>query len=581
MPNAGTIPSEASKSVCTYTLLSNGTELSRTYQVLSITVNKEVNRIPSATIIVVDGEASKQTFAISSTGDFEPGKEIEIKAGYKGTEETIFKGIVIKHGIKIRDKTSALIVECKDKAVKMSVICKNKYYKDVKDSDVIEQLIDQYSLDKDVAATQVQQKELVQFNTTDWDFLMCRVDANGLLCMPSDGKVTVAKPDFSSGSVLTVQFGSTVHDFDAEIDARLQFSGVKAVAWSQSDQAVDTLDAADPGVPETGNLSASTLSNVIGTDEFQLIHSGSLDQQELQQWADAKLLRQRMAKIRGRVTADGTSAVTPGKMIHIDGVGDRFVGDVYVTAVRQEIQKGNWLTTMQFGVDPEWFAQSYEVQQPMAGALLPAIQGLQIGIVTKLESDPDGENRIQVRVPVIDTNDDGIWSRVCTLDAGNNRGTFFLPEIGDEVIVGFINNDPRHAVILGMLNSSKNPAALTAADKNDQKGYTSRSGMKMIFDDDKKSIDIETPAGNKVLISEDQKTIQLTDQNGNKITMDKDGIKIESIKDLTLKSPNEFNASGMNATLKADSQATFKGGSGAEVSSGGSTAVKGSVVQIN
>ena len=132
-----------------------------------------------------------------------------------------------------------------------------------------------------------------------------------------------------------------------------------------------------------------------------------------------------------------------------------------------------------------------------------------------------------------------------------------------------------------MLNSSKNPAALTAADKNDQKGYTSRSGMKMIFDDDKKSIDIETPAGNKVLISEDQKTIQLTDQNGNKITMDKDGIKIESIKDLTLKSPNEFNASGMNATLKADSQATFKGGSGAEVSSGGSTAVKGSVVQIN
>ncbi len=581
MPNEGTIPSEASKSVCTYTLLSAGTALSRTYQVLSITVNKEVNRIPSATLIIVDGEASKQTFAISNTGDFEPGKEIEIKAGYKGTEETIFKGIVIKHGIKIRQSSSVLIVDCKDKAVKMTTICKNKYFKDVKDSDVIEQLIGTYGLDKDIAATDLQHKELVQYNTTDWDFLMCRVDTNGLLCMPNDGKITVAKPDFSSASALTVQYGTTVHDLDAEIDARLQFTGVKATGWSQSDQAVDTVDAADPGVPEAGNLTASTLSGVIGGDEFLLTHSGSLVEQELQQWANSKLLRHRMGKVRGRVTTDGTSAILPGKMIQINGVGDRFAGNLYVTAIRHEIQKGNWLTTMQFGVEPEWFAQTYEVEQPSAGALIPAIQGLQIGIVTKLESDPDGENRIQVRIPVIDTQDDGIWSRVCTLDAGNNRGTFYLPEIGDEVIVGFINNDPRHAVTLGMVNSSKNPAALTAADKNDEKGYTSRSGMKMIFNDDKKTIDIETPAGNKFLISEDEKAIKMTDQNGNKFTMDKDGIKLESIKDIVLKSQNDFNASGLNATLKADTQATLKGGSGAELSSGGSTAVKGSMVQIN
>jgi Rhs element Vgr protein len=581
MPNEGTIPSGGSKSVCTYTLLSGGNEVSRTYQVLSITVSKEVNRIPTATLIIVDGEASKQTFAISNTSDFEPGKEIEIKAGYSSNEETIFKGIVIKHGIKVRKSSSVLVIECKDKAVKMTVICKNKYFKDVKDSDVIEQLIDSYGLDKDVATTNLSHKELVQYNTTDWDFLMCRADVNGLLCIPNDGKVTVAKPDFSSSSVLTVQYGSTVHDLDAEIDARLQFSGVKATGWSQSQQGVDTVDAADPAVPETGNLTASTLANITGSTDFQLIHSGNLVEQELQQWANAKLLKQRMAKIRGRITCDGTSAVTPGKMIHIDGVGDRFAGNIFVTAVRQEIQKGNWLTSMQFGVEPEWFAQSYEVEQPPAGAMVPAIEGLQIGIVTKLESDPDGENRIQVRIPVIDTADDGIWSRVCTLDAGNNRGTFYLPEIGDEVIVGFINNDPRHAVILGMVNSSKNPAALTAADKNDEKGYTSRSGMKMIFNDDKKSLDIETPAGNKFTISEDDKSIKMVDQNGNKFTMDKDGIKLESIKDIVFKAQNDFNGSGVNATLKADSQATMKGGSGAELSSGGSTAVKGSMVQIN
>ncbi len=582
MPNERTIPSEASKSVCTFTILSGGNAVSRTYQVMAIAVNKEINRIPVATIVLVDGEPSKETFAISNTADFEPGKEIEIKAGYRSNEKTIFKGIVIKHGIKVRKTSSVLMVECKDKAVKMTVTSKSKYFKDSKDSDVMEQLIGAHQLDKDVSATDLQHKELVQYNTTDWDFMMCRADANGLLCMPNDGKITIAKPDFSGDAVLTVQYGATVHDLDAEIDARFQLKGVKATAWDPSQQSlVDGIEAADAGVPQAGNISADTLAGVIGDDDYVLKHSGKLVDQELQQWANSKLLKHRLAKIRGRVSTDGTANVLPGKIIQINGAGDRFNGKLFVTGVRHEIQKGNWLTTFQFGVEPEWFAQTYDVQQPMAGALLPAVQGLQLGVVTKLESDPDGEDRIMVRLPLIDTGDDGIWSRVCSLDAGNNRGMFFRPEIGDEVIVGFINNDPRHAVILGMCNSSKKPAPLQASDQNNEKGYVSRSAMKMIFNDDKKSISIETPGGNKVLISEENKTIKMEDQNGNKFTMDENGIKLESVKDLVLKSANDFNAQGMNTTVKSDAQMTVQGGSTAEFSSGGSTTVKGSVVQIN
>ena len=83
---------------------------------------------------------------------------------------------------------------------------------------------------------------------------------------------------------------------------------------------------------------------------------------------------------------------------------------------------------------------------------------MQIGVVTRLKNDPDGENRIMVRIPVIHKDDEGAWCRVSFLDAGNERGMFFLPEIGDEVIVGFINNDPRHGVVLGMLNSRAKPA---------------------------------------------------------------------------------------------------------------------------
>jgi Rhs element Vgr protein len=583
MPNERTIPSDKPKAVVTHKVLSAGTEVSQQYQLLSIVINKEVNRIPVATLVYTDGEPSKQSFELSGKADFEPGKEIEIKVGYSSDEKTLFKGIVIKHSIRVRKKNSLLMIECKDKAVKMTAACKNKYALETKDSDVIEELIDNYGLEKDVAETTVTHKQIVQYNCTDWDFMLCRADVNGLLCIANDGKLSVAPPEFGGDAALTVQYGATVHDLDAEIDARLQYKSVKGSVWNYTDQELlkDT-EAEDPGVPDAGNLSADTLADVMGETEFRLFNSAKIEEPELQAWVNAAMLKNRLAKIRGKVTTDGTADVLPGQLIQLNGVGERFEGKLFVTGIRHEVTEGNWLTSFQFGINPEWFVQSYNVQQPLSGAMLPAIQGLHIGIVTQLQNDPDGEDRILVKIPVINNEEDGIWCRVATLDAGNNRGTYFRPEIEDEVIVGFINNDPRHAVVLGMLNSSAKPAPVTASDDNHEKGYVSRSEMKMIFNDDKKSFSLETPAGNKFIITEDETKIHFEDQNGNKITMDADGILLDSAKDINIKAVKDINLeAGANLSIKGGAQTKVEGSAGAELSSGATTNVKGSIVNIN
>ena len=111
MSNDRTIPSDAPRSVSTFTILSNGTEVSKTYHVLSLVISSEINRIPSATILIMDGEPSRQTFEVSNTRDFQPGATIEIHAGQRGKEEPVFKGIVIRHSIKVRKATSVLSVE--------------------------------------------------------------------------------------------------------------------------------------------------------------------------------------------------------------------------------------------------------------------------------------------------------------------------------------------------------------------------------------------------------------------------------------------------------------------------------------
>lgn len=582
MPGERVIPSEQPKTVVTSTILSNGVAVAKTYQVLSTIISKEINRIPSATIMIVDGDPAGQSFTVSNQADFEPGKELEIKLGYRGTEETVFKGIVVKHAIKTRKKNSMLLIECRDKFAKMTAINKSQYFRDIKDSDAIEQLIDSYGLDKDVESTSIEHKQLVQYNCSDWDFMLCRVDVNGLLCMVNDGKIKVAKPDFTAASTLSIQFGATIHELDAEIDARPQYKSVRGTIWSYSDQELlSDVEAEEPSLPNAGNLQASDLANVLGEEGFVLYHSGKIEEPELQQWVNAKMMKHRLAKIRGHVKIDGTAAVSPGQIIELNGVGERFEGKLFVTAVRQQYENGNWQTSIQFGVRPEWFTETFHVQQPLAGALLPAIEGLHIGIVTKLESDPDGEDRIMVRMPVIHKEDEGAWCRVSSLDAGKERGMFFRPEIDDEVVVGFLNCDPRHGVILGMLNSSALPAPIVASDDNHEKGYVSRSKMKMVFNDDKKSLNIETPAGNKIEITEDEKKILIQDQHGNKLTMSEEGIVIESIKDIKLKASGDVKLEGTNMNVKGSAQTKVEGGSGAELSSGGATNVKGSIVNLN
>src|SRR5690606_26231871 len=144
----------------------------------------------------------------------------------------------------------------------------------------------------------------------------------------------------------------------------------KGSTWDYSNQELnDSAEAADPNAPDAGNLSPNALGDVIGEDEFILYHGAKLPEPELQAWIDASLLKHRLAKIRGKVHTDGTAAVNPGNTIQLNGVGERFEGKLYVTGVQHQLTKGNWETILQFGLNPEWFTQTYNVQQPMAGGL--------------------------------------------------------------------------------------------------------------------------------------------------------------------------------------------------------------------
>lgn len=590
------IPNTENSDLVTQNILVNGEALPATIPVTSIIIQKEVNKIPFARIKINDGDPSLEDFPVSNEDYFLPGSEIEIKIGYRNDNKSLYKGLIITHSNKVSMHGSELVVECKDKAVKLTVGRKNKHFENVADSDIAEEIIDSYGLEKEVESTSTQHEEAVQFNTTDWDFILSRMDRIGRICLVEDGKLIIKKPDLNSDPALDVLFGATILDYHAEIDARNQLAGVSSKMWDYSSQEISEETGDEPSLTDPGNLSPTDLSDIIGLDSYLLTEGGKIDIAELKEWASARMLKSRLSKIKGSVRFQGFSEIKPGDFISLNGVGERFSGPVFVSAIRHEYSGGNWTTEATFGISGQWFSETVNPYNLSAqSGRIPSVQGLQVGKVTDLE-DPVGENRVKIRLPIVNPDEEGFWARIATLDAGNERGTFFMPELDDEVIVGFIGNDPDHPVILGMLHSSSLPAPLTASNDNNEKGYVSREKIRMIINDSDKSYTLETPGGKKITLSDNDGIVQVEDENGNKIKMESAGVTVTSATSLTLKAGTDIKLEAVNILLSPSSQFAVSAG-GSEIKAGvasaeiksasvkvegsGLTEIKGGIVKIN
>jgi Rhs element Vgr protein len=584
-------PLDEAVGVVTVTLLSNGEAIDAGTEFLSITVSKRVNRIASATLVMADGDMCRARFPLSDRADFKPGAEIEIKAGYQSREKTIFKGVVVRHGVKVDgDNFSRLNVECRDKAMAMTIGRKNANFVDQTDSDIIKTLIKKYAgLSSDIESTSFKHPQLVQYYTTDWDLMLARAEANGFLVVAADNKVTAKPPQTGGSAVLQATYGIDIIAFEAAMDARTQFKRVDAVGWDEAQQAIVKSAAAPAQLTAQGNIDAAGLAQVARLDAFRLQSVAPAKPDDLQAWAKGRQLRAALARIQGSVTFAGVADVEPGKLISLKGVGERFSGDVLVTGVTHRISRGQSLTDASFGLPPEGAAETMALTAPPATGLVPAAHGLQIGVVLALENDPLVDYRIKLRIPLLEAENEAVWARLGGFYASDGFGAFFLPEIGDEVVVGYLNDDPAHPVVLGSLYSAKRRPAYEPADANNIKAIRTRTGILVELDEEKDVVTIVTPAKNKLVLSDKGKSTLLADENGNKIETSPSGIAMASPKDITIQATGKISINatadvsieGLNVTSKAQVALTAQGAATAELSASGNTTVKGALVTIN
>lgn len=567
--------------------------------IMSVTVRRAINRIPWAEIVLQDGDMPTGSFELSDADTFVPGADVVVSAGFGSEETTLFTGVVMRHGVKIDGASDArLVIECRDKAAKMTIGRNNANYLQQKDSDIMSTLIGNHGLSADVQSTTTQYDELVQFYCSDWDFMLARADANGLLVNVDAGKVSVQPPSTSGSAALSVSWGLDLMSFEADIDARNQFEAVQAASWDPKQQAVALGDSATPvSLNVQGNLDGDTLAQVASPATYVLQTGTAQPAATLTTWAKATQQKAALARVRGRMRLLGNATVVPDSLIEVKGVGTRFNGSVYVSAVEHRLANGNWISEVEFGLRPEWHVERSDVMAPANGGLLPGVSGLQIGVVLKLDGDPEGEERIQVKLPVLQAQTEGVWARLLQFYASNAFGAFFLPEVGDEVLIGYLNADPSHPLVLGSLYSSSRKPPYVIEAENNTKAIVTRCLHKIEFNEQDKIITIITPGKNQVVLDDKNQSILVQDQNNNSVKLSSSGIDLTSQSDIkltakggvtisanaaiNLESQADVKATGLNVNCEAQIGFVGKGSATAELSASGQTTVKGAMVMIN
>jgi len=594
-------------------VLSNGEVLD--LKIGGVTLSREIGKIPLARIEIIDGNPAEGGFEQSNLAALQPGSEIEIQLGALEQEEGLFQGVVTRQRVMARGHGSfRLEVECRDAAYRMTLDKQMRFHHtkvndpsqeprdadtvaDVTDDAVLKELVEKsgYGLEfkNDAPLDQTSQgnfrhENLLQYQSSDWDFLLMRAEATGRLCTVEDGTIRLLSPQLDQALVSTLELGVDLLEFEAEFDGTVGHTEFEASSWD-----IDQLEVQrEPGKTSTvlspGELDAKALADTAGWENRQLHHGGDLKGEEAQRWALNQANRLALAQVRGTGRISGTVAFLPGQIVELKGLGRHWNGRALVSGVRHEYRSGHWITHLQFGLDATCHAEKYPVHASPSANLLPGIPGLHYGIVKGNVKSPGGYELVEVELSGPEAGDDvqTVYARHAHLFAGAKGTTHFRPEEGDEVVLGFIQQDPRFPVILGSMFNSQTTAEWPLEEgKQNLRGLFLKGEQekewKVQIDEEENTLVIST-AKHTFTLDEKNQSIEMADAHDNTIVMDQNGITLKSANgSIVMEAGKEIESKVGSSSSKIDQKSLGMKGIRIEMNADTMAEIKGATLDLN
>lgn len=541
--------------------------------IVAVEVQHRADAIPKAWVSILDGDPALETFENSERAAFAPGAEVEIAVGTVEDLSPVFSGLLTELQISARGRQpGTLTLAAEGFAARLTWGARSREFVETSETDALRTTLKDRDLEARVEGMGNQATTLVQAQQNDWDFLRARAKAVGAVILCNEKAVRIGPPAFGA-SVLTLVYGSNVDQVTLSLDAGAQPERLEALVWDDSTQEVRTSAATEP---LDGPLGAQDIPNAAralgqGADVLRMLRGADPD--SLDRRASGQLLRRRLGYLTGQIRIPGTARLAVGDTVTLKGFGARFDGEAWVSAMRHEAEAGTWWTEVELGLRKE----------PAPPAPSPsATAGLHLAQVLQTYDDPLALGRIKIALPLSETRGTGLWVRLAAPYATQGAGQTFRPEVGDEVVVAFVEADPNAVIVLGALHSSPRAAPVHAAKGNKVKALTTPAGLRLEMDDETGALSLTTPEGQTLSITDETQSITLRDTNDNQIALSSSGIELSAGGDLTLGAKGSIKLdAGAALEMSATSAAALKASGSLKLSSSGTATLKGALVKIN
>lgn len=442
-----------------------------------------------------------------------PGKTLKVSARTAQGSGDIFDGEIVELEPDFEESSQRLVVRAFDRLHRLARGRHIRSFVNVTDGDLVETIADELRLQAKVGPTPHIYPYVFQANESNLGFLQRRAAAIGFHLYVEGETLYFVEPA-SGGTTLELIWGNSLVEFRPRLTTIGQVNRVTVRGW---DPKARTEIIGEAGSPRGG---PAVSSNTRGGGEaakaaFSLDAPLQVADRPIRNQTLADQLAQAIADqhagrfITAECLAIGDPRFVAGVTVQIRGVGDRFSGTYVITGTAHHYSSQTYTTTLMIaGLHPETLMS---LLAPEPTELLTS--SLVIGIVTN-NNDPEGWGRVKVRFPWLSAEHASDWARVVVPGGGAERGIAFLPEIDDEVLVGFELGDIHFPYVIGGLwNGKDHPPdteELVGSGEVRRRVIRSRSGHTVVFDDGPSSgVTISDRVGNTIRLDSEQRSLTI------------------------------------------------------------------------
>jgi phage protein D len=537
----------------------DGTDASEAFMdaVHRITVESSLHLPSIATVVLYDPH-----LRWIDDDSLAPGKTLKISARSEGSQASLFDGEIVELEPDFEPDTQWLVVRAFDRLHRLARGRHVRSFNNVSDGDVVTKIASDLSLQAQSGPTSEVHDYVLQSNQTDLDFLQGRAAGLGYLVWV-DGKTLHFEAPQTQGQAVELEWGKTLAEFHPRMTTIEQLNSVTVRGWNPETRQEVVGQAQDgKGSPSVGESrkGGALAQSAFGIEAQGLVTNRAVRSQTVaNQLAQAHADRHASRFIEATGTCGGTPSIKAGASVKIRSVGNRFGGTYFVTSATHTYSVQGYSTEFTVtGQHPANLLSLLATDRDEAPGVGPVI-----GIVTD-NNDPKGQGRVKVKYPWLSSEHASDWARVVIPGGGKERGFQFLPEVNDEVLVGFELGDIHYPYVLGGLWNGQD-----APPKKTSEVVTGGAVTKRV---------IRSRAGHIITLDDTEGAggVTIEDKNGNKVALESAANTLT----IDVKGNGTIKAQG-NLTLEATGQMQIKGVQVTVDAGAGIAELKGSLIKLN